>query len=132
MALTDYLQKKIAEQQLTQQSLADQRLPGPFSFASYLEHLLTDRTWGDVHTLTILSCLWQIGITVLYTNHLNEHRIRHNKMLKDADLVVVFSGGNHFLRSGEYGLINCDYGLTHYGHGMIIFACGVIIYLHGT
>ena len=93
--------EEIAEQQLTQQSLADQRLPGPFSFASYLEHLLTDRTWGDVHTLTILSCLWQIGITVLYTDHLNEHRIRHNKMLKDADLVVVFSGGNHFLGSGE-------------------------------
>ena len=124
--------EEIAEQQLTQQSLADQRLPGPFSFASYLEHLLTDRTWGDVHTLTILSCLWQIGITVLYTDHLNEHRIRHNKMLKNADLVAVFSGGNHFLGSGEYGLINSDYGLTHYGHGMIIFACRVIIYLCGT
>ena len=81
---------------------ADQRLPGPFSLVSYCQHLVTDRTWGDIHSLTVLSCLWQIGITVLHTDQLNEHRIRHNHLLPKADLVLVFTGGNHYLGTGEY------------------------------
>ena len=89
---------------ISAQDAADQRLPGPFSFHSYLQHLNTERSWGDVHTLTILSCIWQIGITVLFTNQLNEHRIRHDKKLKDADLVVVFTSGNHYMGCGEYAL----------------------------
>ena len=76
---------------------ADQRFPGPFSFHSYLQHLNTDRTWGDIHTLTILSCIWQIGITVLFTYQLNDHRIRHDKKLPEANLVVVFTSGNHYM-----------------------------------
>ena len=101
---------------ISAQDVADQRLPGPFSFHSYLLHLNTDRTWGDVHTLTILSCIWQVGITVLFTDQLNEHRIRHDSKLKDADLVVVFTSGNHYMGCGEYSL---GYGITKCHHGMI-------------
>ena len=123
---TRLTQEELASGDYTQQTLADQRLPGPFSFHSYLQHLLTDRTWGDIHTLTILSCLWQVGITIVFTDHLNEHRIRHDKRLQDADLVVVFTGGNHYLGCGEYGLIKSKYGNVNTGYGMIIFACGII------
>ena len=87
---------------ISMQDAADQRLPGPFTFHSYLQHLATDRSWGDVHSLTILSCLWQITITVLHTDQLNEHRIRHNRPLKDADLVLIFTGGNHYMGTGKY------------------------------
>ena len=55
--------KELAEKEkagtISAKDAADQRLPGPFYFNSYLQHLNTDRTWGDVHTLTILSCIWQ-------------------------------------------------------------------------
>ena len=123
---TRLTQEELASGDYTQQTLADQRLPGPFSFHTYLQHLLTDRTWGDIHTLTILSCLWQVGITIVFTDHLNEHRIRHDKSLQDADLVVVFTGGNHYLGCGEYELIKSKYGNVNTGYGMIIFACAII------
>ena len=112
---------------ISAQDAADQRLPGPFSFHSYLQHLNTDRAWGDVHTLTILSCIWQIGITVLFTNQLNEHRIRHDRKLKDADLVVVFTSGNHYMGCGEYVI---RYGIINCGHGMIKSSCRNVKYAH--
>ena len=106
--------KELAEKEkagtISAQDAADQRLPGPFSFHSYLQHLNTDRAWGDVHTLTIVSCIWQVGITVLFTDQLNEHRIRHDRKLKDADLVVVFTSGNHYMGCGEYTL---GYGIIN-------------------
>ena len=101
---------------ISAQDAADQRLPGPFSFHSYLQHLNTDRTWGDIYTITVLSCIWQIGITVLFTNELNKHRIRHDKKLPEADLVVVFTSGNHYMGCSEYTL---GYGIINCGHGMI-------------
>ena len=123
--------KELAEKEkagtISAQDAADQRLPGPFSFHSYLQHLNTDRTWGDVHTLTILSCIWQVGITVLFTDQLNEHRIRHDHKLKDADLVVVFTSGNHYMECSEYTL---GYGIINCGHGMIKSSCGDMKYAH--
>ena len=112
---------------ISAQDAADVRFPGPFSFHSYLQHLNTDRAWGDVHTLTILSCIWQIGITVLFTNQLNEHRIRHDRKLKDADLVVVFTSGNHYMGCGEYVI---GYGIINCGHRMIKSSCGDVKYAH--
>ena len=38
---------------------------GPFTFAEYVQHLLTDGTWGDDHVLTLVSLLWQVKITIL-------------------------------------------------------------------
>ena len=77
------------------QQAHDYRLPGPFSFAEYVEYLLTDATWGDDHVLTLLSCMWQLKITILNADTLGETRIRHNDRLTDAELVVVFIGGDH-------------------------------------
>ena len=55
---------------LTPQDIADQRLPGPFSLCSYLQHVLTPDTWGDEITLTLVSMIWQIRVTVVYAETL--------------------------------------------------------------
>ena len=86
---------------LTEQQITDQGLPGPFSLATYCEHLLKDGTWGDMNSLMVISCLWQMSITSLNARTLHEIRIRHNMPLKNADVVVIHIGGDHFMGSGE-------------------------------
>ena len=51
--------------QLFQQQRDDQDCPGTFSFYGYLKALLTDGFWGDEIVLTIISMMFQCGITVL-------------------------------------------------------------------
>ena len=43
--------KKVEDNTITQQELADQDSPGPFSFVGYLEYLLEPKTWGDHGTV---------------------------------------------------------------------------------
>ena len=68
-----------------------------------------------------------MGITVLFTDQLNEHRIRHDRKLKDADLMVVFTSGNHYMGCGEYTL---RYRIINCGHGMIESSCRDVKYAH--
>ena len=89
------------EGKLKPDDAADERLPGPFSLVTYCQHLLQDKAWGDHIVLTIMSCVWQLKITILHAEDLCETKIRHNSHLPDADLVVVFTGGNHFMGCGE-------------------------------
>ena len=42
---------------ITSQDGADQRLPGSFSFLSYLQHMATPNTWGDEIALTLMSMM---------------------------------------------------------------------------
>ena len=88
--------------QITDQQAHDYRLPGPFSFVEYIEHIVTEGTWGDEHILTLISLMWQVKITILRANNLGEVRIRHNDRLTDADLVVVFIGGDHYMGAGKF------------------------------
>ena len=115
------------EGKISADDAADERLPGPFSLVTFCQHLLQDRTWGDQHVLAILSCLWQIRITVLHAEDLTETRIRHDLPLPKTDLLLLFTGGNHFMGAGKCFLF---YGLIIYDHGMIIPACGVIESAH--
>ena len=78
----------------------DYRLPGPFSFIQYCEHLLTNATWGDEIVLVLISMLWQVTITVLNADTLGEVRVRHNRPMQHADLLVVFIGGDHYMGAG--------------------------------
>ena len=80
------------EGEITHQLAEDYRLPDPFSLVSYLEHIPQDRTWGDVHILTLMSLIWQIGITVLDASNLKETRIRHKRRISQADLIVILTG----------------------------------------
>ena len=125
-AEVDRLEK---EGKITADDAADERLPGPFSLVTFCQHLLKDRTWGDQHVLAILSCLWQIRITVLHAEDLTVTRIRHDLPLPKTDLLLLFTGGNHFMGAGECFLV---YGLIIYDHGMIITACGVIESAHAA
>ena len=92
--------RKKKEGTITSEQAHDYRLPGPFTFAEYVQHLLTDGTWGDDHVLTLVSLLWQVKITILNAATLGEIRIRHNDRLSDAELVVVFIGGDHYMGTG--------------------------------
>ena len=95
-AEVDRLEK---EGKISADDAADERLPGPFSLVTFCQHLLKDRTWGDQHVLAILSCLWQIRITVLHAEDLTETRIRHDLPMPKTDL-LLFTGGNHFMGAG--------------------------------
>ena len=98
-AEVDRLEK---ESKITADDAADERLQGPFSLVPFCQHLLKDRTWGDQHVLAIISYLWQIRITVLHAEDLTETRIRHDLPLPKTDLLLLFTGGNHFMGAGEY------------------------------
>ena len=60
----------------------------------------TDGVWGDENVLHLISCLWQISITILDADTLGEIWIRHNMRIAHVDLVVVFMGGDHYLGCG--------------------------------
>ena len=117
------------EGKISADDAADERLPGPFSLVTFCQHLLQDRTWGDQHVLAILSCLWQIRITVLHAEDLTETRIRHDLPLPKTDLLLLFTGGNHFMGAGKGFLF---YRLIIYDHRMIITACGVVESAHAA
>ena len=101
----DYTPKQIDERErkglMTAKEAHDARLPGPFSFVSFLSHINTSGTWGDTFVLNILSCIWQMSITSLNCEELKETRYRHSVKLNDVDLVVLFVGGDHFMGAGE-------------------------------
>ena len=60
----------------------------------------TDGVWGDENVLHLISCLWQISITILDAESLGEIWIRHNMKISRVDLIVVFIGGDHYLGCG--------------------------------
>ena len=93
---------KEAEGTLTQQEITEQELPGPFSLVTYCEHLLKDGTWGDMNSLMLISCLWQMSITSINAKTLHEVRIRHNMPLREVDVVVIHIGGDHFMGTGKF------------------------------
>ena len=45
--------------------------------------------------------MWQIAITIVYAETLVEQRFRHDRDLGDADLVLIFCGGNHYCGAGN-------------------------------
>ena len=76
--------------------------PGPFSYLTYLEHILKRDSWGDEITLVILSMVFQLRITVVTIPSLHGDPIRHINTLEKSDIVLLCSGGNHYLSAGMY------------------------------
>ena len=93
--------QKVADKTITQQELDDQDSPGPFSFVGYLEYMLEPKTWGDHGTILILSLMWQVKVTIITAETQKQQRFHHDSSLKDADFVLVFCGGNHYVPAGE-------------------------------
>lgn len=97
----EYLAKKAAKT-LTRQEKLEYHIPGPFSYASYLQYISTPGNWGDEIVITMLSMMWQIGITILHAESLLQTRVRHTWELPNTDMVLVFCGRNHYVAAGEY------------------------------
>ena len=87
--------------ELTQQQIDDQECPGPYSFHGYLMALLGDGFWGDEIVLTVVSMMFQCGNNFLQT------KIRHNTSLKDADIVLVYCQGRHYVPVCKYNVYSC-------------------------
>ena len=75
--------------------------PGPFSFRTYLEHILDRKSWGDEITLVLLSMVFQVRIMVIDTSSLRSTQVRHSNNLEDVDIVLLFSGSNHYMSAGR-------------------------------
>ena len=73
----------------------------PLLFRQYLHLLLRRDFWGDEVVLFVVSCMWSVKITVLNTKTLQEYRIRHDRAMEDADMVVTYNGSNHFNAAGK-------------------------------
>ena len=76
--------------------------PGPFSYLTYLEHILKRNSWGDEITLVILSMVFQLCITIVTIPSLHGDPICHTNTLEKSDIVLLRSGGNHYLSAGMY------------------------------
>ena len=94
------LAKREKEGTISAKDLHDGKLPGPLSLYQFMKLVATDGVWGDENVLHLISCLWQISITILDAESLGEIRIRHNMRILQVDLVVVFIGGDHYLGCG--------------------------------
>ena len=73
----------------------------PLSFRQYLHLLLRRDFWGNEVVLFVVSCMWSVKITVLNTKTLQEYRIRHDRVMEDADMVITYNGSNHFNAAGK-------------------------------
>ena len=63
--------------ELSQQQIDDQECPGPFSFFGYLRALLEDGFWRDEIVLTVVSMMFQCGITILNADNFLQTKIHH-------------------------------------------------------
>ena len=81
-------------------------LPGPFTFQSFLKHMLEPSSWGDQTTILLLSMMWQLPITILYGEELTQVPIRHDKMIDDVELLLIFVGRSHYLGTCKYNLFS--------------------------
>ena len=98
MSTEEYQARKNSkENPLTDKEERDYKKPGPFSFVAYLQYMLEGSSWGDESMLTCISMMWQITITVVFAEELSQYKIRHQRKLEDADLVLIFAGDSHYL-----------------------------------
>ena len=77
----------------------------PLSYRQYLHLMLRRDFWGDEVVLFAVSCMWSVKITVFNSKTLQEYRIRHDRAMEEADIVIVYNGVNHFNAAGK-GLAN--------------------------
>ena len=76
--------------------------PGPFSYLTYLEHILKCNSWGNEITLVVLSMVFQVRITVVTIPSLHGDPIHHINTLEKSDIVLLRSGSNHYLSASMY------------------------------
>ena len=80
-------------------SAQEENLPGPFSYHTWLKHILTRGTWGDSLIFFLVSCMWQIRI-MTFTEDGHIFAYRHSRPPRDAD-VVIFHSHAHYTATGQ-------------------------------
>ena len=100
----------------------DPAIPGPFSFLEYMLYMLQEDSWGDQACILTMSMMWQLPITVVTAEDLGHLKFRHDRPLKDVDLVLVYAGRSHYLGTCEY--------MYFYSHNFR-FWCGAVRFRAG-
>ncbi len=105
--------------------------PGPFSIHGYLIAMSKPDFWGDAIVLKAFSKLFNCRITVVNQPDLTSYRFRHNKVLNDMDMVLVYNGLNHYWGTCKYSfslkvLLISTYVFTDVIHNHI---CNNILYV---
>ena len=59
--------------------------------------MLEPTSWGDHGMILMVSMMWQLPITVLNAEGLEQLKFRHNRDLMDTELVLVYAGRAHYL-----------------------------------
>ena len=52
---------------------------GPFSFVGFLKYMLKRSSWADEIIINALSIMWQLPMTIIFTEDLRQLKIRHTK-----------------------------------------------------
>ena len=73
----------------------------PLSYRQYLHLLLWRDFWGDEVVLFVVSCMWSVKITVLKMKTLQQYRIRHDRAMEGADMVITYNRSNYFNAAGK-------------------------------
>lgn len=81
--------------------VGDKDVPGPFSYRTYCRAMLEHYTWGDEVMLYALALQCQLRIMLVLHPSLVLYPITHMFSLRDADIVLVFNGTDHFTPAGE-------------------------------
>ena len=104
LSQTEY-DDKMKEGTITQQEREDFEAPSPFSLVTYLQAMLKGDFYADEITLVVISMMWQVRVTVLNRETLQQIKIRHRNRLEKVDLAVAHCSGNHYLPLGECTVI---------------------------
>ena len=95
-------QRKNLDGTITATEEENYNLPGPFTFQTFLKYMLESSSWGDQTTILLMSMMWQLPITILYGEELTQVPIRHDKLINDVELLIVFVGRSHYLGTCKY------------------------------
>ena len=77
---------------------------GPHSLKEYLLEMLDDGTWGDRFMLECFSMMFNVAISIVIAESLVVERVRHEREVGESDIVLVYSGGNHYVAAGMFNI----------------------------
>ena len=83
-------EEELARRKADAQYLREQRMPGPFSFMTYLRYMLKNSNYADIHIMMTASMMWNLMITILYAESCMETRIHHHKRIAQANNARIF------------------------------------------
>ena len=90
----------------TEQMQLEDDLPGPFSFKSYILYMSRPGNWGDEIMAVVFSLMTQCSVTILDGARLTEVRLRHDRPLKEVDVLLIHCQMTHYMSAGKSAMCN--------------------------